>query len=200
MVTDDINHPKVVQALEQVRPDVTIIMGTSILEQDVLYATGPATVNIHGGYLPWYRGNHCFFFALYQREFSKIGSTIHFVNQGIDTGDIIENVVPEIGPDDNAEALYCRAEKMAIDRLVELVRSFENGVPFPRAPQQFKGHLYLTRDRKIRHDVLHWARCVLGTHQKALAVWRSAKLEQSGQTIRESDAESRSTVVSSNLE
>jgi methionyl-tRNA formyltransferase len=194
IVTEDINDSKVVHALQQVEPDLTVIMGTSILKKDVLCAAGPAIVNIHGGYLPWYRGNHCFFFALYQREFDKIGSTIHFVNQGIDTGDIIERVVPEIGPADNAEALYSRAEKMAIERLVELVRSFQNGVPFPRTPQQFKGRLYLTRDRKIRHDLIHWARSVSGAHQKALAAWKNARPEP-GPVVEPS-----SSVAKGNLE
>lgn len=168
----DINAPDVIARVTEARPDLTIVMGTSILKQAVLTATGAAVINIHGGCLPDYRGNHCFFFALYHRDFDRIASTIHFVDRNIDTGDIIEHVVPEIRPDDNAEALYCRAEKMAIHRLADLLQHWHDGTEIPRHPQPYRGHLYLTRDRHPGHDLHHAFRCVTGLHRRALDDWR----------------------------
>jgi Formyl transferase len=100
-----------------------------------------------------YRGNHCFFFAVYDVAFDKIGSTIHYINVGIDTGDIVEVVTPPIHPGDGVEALYCRAEKMAIKQLVKWLDFYEQGGSIPRTPQLRKGKLYLTRDRKPHHDI-----------------------------------------------
>jgi len=168
---DYINDPKVVEMLVDAKPDLTIIMATSILKCEVLEAAS-TIINVHGGFLPYYRGNHCFFFALYNREFDKIGSTIHFVNAGIDTGDIIEAVVPPIKVTDNAEQLYSRAEKMAIHRLVDLITLVQQGGEFPRRGQLFKGRLYKTRDRKPWHDLHHWFRCITGAHRRALTAWK----------------------------
>lgn len=153
-----VNDPAVGELLRGVRPDLTVIICTSILKAEVLEAAGPLIVNVHGGYLPFYRGNHCFFFALYRGELDRVGSTIHFVDAGIDTGDIIEVVVPPVYQRDNAEALYCRAEKLAIHRLAELLERWQQSEPLPRRPQGVRGRLYLTRDRKPHHDLLLWLR------------------------------------------
>jgi methionyl-tRNA formyltransferase len=172
ITVDYINDPEVADMLIEARPDLTIIMAPSILKRQVLQAAG-TIINVHGGFLPYYRGNHCFFFALYNQEFDKIGSTIHFVNAGIDTGDIIDIVVPPIKVTDNAERLYCRAEKMAVHKLVDLIRSAQQGGVFPRQAQLFRGRLYKTRDRKPWHDLHHWLRCVTGVHSRALTAWKA---------------------------
>ncbi|MCC6557809.1 MAG: hypothetical protein IT372_33090, partial [Polyangiaceae bacterium] len=144
--------------LAAARPDLTVIICTSILRPEVIEAAGGPIINVHGGCLPRYRGNHCFFFALYNGDFDNIGSTIHFVDRGIDTGDIIEVVRPAIHADDSAERLYCRAEKMAIHRLVELLEDLERGRPLPRRAHGMRAALHRTRDRKPYHDVALWLR------------------------------------------
>ncbi|CAB3760007.1 Methionyl-tRNA formyltransferase [Paraburkholderia solisilvae] len=157
LTVDWINQREVVSLLGERAPDVTIVICTSILSRRTLDAAN-TTVNIHGGFLPWYRGNHCFFFALYERAFERIGSTIHFVDAGVDTGDIIEHVVPRLEPGDSAETLYCRAEKAAIHRLVDLLDALQAGVPLPRKPQPPGGRQYYTRDRNLFHDLRFWLR------------------------------------------
>jgi methionyl-tRNA formyltransferase len=161
LTANSINDRCVIDLLLQVRPDLTIVIGTSILRKEALQAAGMA-VNIHGGYLPNYRGNHCFFFALYEGAFERIGSTIHYVDSGIDTGDIIEHVIPPIYEGDNAEKLYCRAEKMAIHRLVELLDQLERGAAWPRHVQPTGGRLFRTRDRNPYHDIALWLRRLTG--------------------------------------
>ena len=156
-----INEPTVVDMLNEAKPDITAVMGTSIIKNDVLKAAGPCIINIHGGFLPDYRGNHCFFFALYNQDYGKIGSTIHFINAGIDTGDIIEVVKPPVYVEDNAEKLYCRAEKIAIHRLAELIHDVNSGKSWPRILQPYRGKLYNTRDRQPWHDLRVWARKAL---------------------------------------
>ncbi|HVG10472.1 MAG TPA: formyl transferase [Thermoanaerobaculia bacterium] len=156
-----INDPAVVSLLRETQPDLTITICTSILKQDVLAAAG-TIINVHGGFLPYYRGNHCFFFPFYRGEFDKIGSTLHFVDPGIDTGDIIENIIPPIYTDDIPEKLYCRAEKIAIHRLVEWIEHWQEGGELPRCPQLSRHRLCRTRDRKPHHDLWCWLRRVTG--------------------------------------
>lgn len=161
LCVDSVNDAAVVQLLTRIAPDITIVMGTGLLKTAVIEAAG-VVINIHGGFLPHYRGNHCIFFALYEEAYDRIGSTIHFVDAGIDTGDIIDVVVPPLSAGDNAEKLYCRAEKQAIHRLVELLRALEDGSPLPRRPQGAKGRLYRTRDRGPWHDIRLKLRLALG--------------------------------------
>ena len=87
-----INDPKVRQLLREAQPDVTVVTCTTVLTPETIAAAGVPILNVHGGCLPDYRGWYGFFFALYEGAFDKIGSTIHFIDEGIDTGDIIEVV------------------------------------------------------------------------------------------------------------
>jgi methionyl-tRNA formyltransferase len=164
ITVDWINDPSVLELLLQTAPDLTVVMGTSILHKQLLQTAGEIILNIHGGYLPDYRGNHCFFFAIYHDRLDKIGSTIHFVDPGVDTGDIVEVVVPPIYPEDfqsvlkSAEVLYCRAEMLAIHRLIGWIEHYQNGGQLPRIPQNEKGRLYRTRDRHFYHELILWLR------------------------------------------
>ena len=156
-----INDPEVAGLLRETKPDLTVTICTSILKQEVLAAAG-TIINVHGGFLPYYRGNHCFFFPFYRGEFDRIGSTLHFIDPGIDTGDILENIVPPIHADDTPEKLYCRAERMAIDRLAEWIEYWEQGGELPRRKQPERHPLCRTRDRKPHHDLGCWLRRRMG--------------------------------------
>lgn len=162
LTVDSINSAPVIDLIARIKPDITIVMGTSILSKRLLGVTGPVTLNVHGGYLPDYRGNHCFFFAVSNGDFDKIGSTIHFVDANIDSGDLVEVIKPPIRSSDNPERLYCRAEKIAIHHLVTWLHYAEAGGVIPRQPQPFKGKLYRTRDRKLRHELSYWWRRTTG--------------------------------------
>ena len=159
-----INEPATAELLRAAAPDLTIVICTSILAKEVLAAAGPMIINVHGGFLPYYRGNHCFFFPFYRRTWDRIGSTLHFVDAGIDTGAIIENVVPPIHPNDTPEKLYCRAERIAIDRLAEWIAHWERGGVIPRHPQPERHPLSRTRDRGPFHDLHLWFRRMTGLH------------------------------------
>jgi folate-dependent phosphoribosylglycinamide formyltransferase PurN len=154
-----INHESVPRLLQEAAPDVVVVMGTSILRRAVLEAAADAAIlNIHGGYLPDYRGNHCFFWALYDGRPDRIGSTIHFVDPGIDTGDVLEVVPVTVTADDTAETLYCRAEHEAISHLVHCLHLLEAGQQLPRVPQMRTGRAHRVRDRKPWHDLALWVR------------------------------------------
>lgn len=150
---ESINDKAVWKFAKESNPSIVVVMGTSIISRNTLPLLGDVVINIHGGYLPDYKGNNCFFFALYNKDYKKIASTIHFVNTGVDAGDIIERIHPTITSKDNAETLYCKAEMGAIHRLAELIENYCNGKPFPREIQPDVGRNYLTRDRKPRHDL-----------------------------------------------
>lgn len=151
---NNINDKCVVNNIIDFRPDIGIVLGTSILHEEILNAMdNKDLINIHGGYLPYYKGNHCIFFAYYNKEYDKIGSTIHFINSGIDAGDIIECLTPDIERIDTPESLYCKAEKEAVDRLIFWLDEFRKGAKLPRQRQELVGMIYHTKDQKLRYDL-----------------------------------------------
>ncbi|GAA2139220.1 hypothetical protein GCM10009760_21200 [Kitasatospora kazusensis] len=152
-LTDDINAPIVAERLRRAKPDVTVVLNTSIIRTEVLRAAGDTVLNIHGGYLPDYRGRQTMFFPLYENRLDRLGSTIHFVTEKLDAGDIVEVVPVPVRDSDNDETLYCRAERRAIHRLCELLDRLAEGHSLPRAPQDGSGSVYRDRDRTPRHEL-----------------------------------------------
>lgn len=152
---DFANSPRVLDAVASVRPDLLIVCGTSILTRETLSQCRMPIINVHGGYLPFYRGNHCFFFACYEGRLDRVGSSIHFVNEGIDTGDLIDVVSTTILPVDTPESLYCRCEWIAFHRLIEIIRAWEAGTPPASRPQPQIGRTFRMRDRTIFHDLAY---------------------------------------------
>jgi methionyl-tRNA formyltransferase len=158
-MVNSINDPTVADTVVAASPDICVITCTTILSQITIERIGVDIINIHGGHLPHYRGCHCFFFALSDGNFDQIGSTVHFIDRGIDTGDIIEVARPAMSDADNAESLYCRAEHLAAHRLSYWLGELEAGTPLPRESQPFRGRLCLRRHRRPAHDVVFaWRR------------------------------------------
>jgi methionyl-tRNA formyltransferase len=159
---ENVNAPPVVSALRAVAADVVVVVGTGILRGDVLAAAGPTVLNLHGGYLPDYRGNHAIFHALREGAWDRLGSTVHFVTPALDGGDIVARarVLPQRS--DFPEAVYCRAAAAGIDALVAVLRAYGAGTPLPRMPQRSPGRTFRVRDRRWRDDLALWLRTLRG--------------------------------------
>ena len=52
-------------------------------------------LNIHMGISPFYRGSSCNFWALYDNNPSYVGSTIHMLSKGLDSGDMLFHCLPK---------------------------------------------------------------------------------------------------------
>lgn len=148
-----INSPEVLYLIERSAPDVTVVCGTSIIRDPLLDAL-PCAINLHAGYLPWYRGNHGIFFAYRDRAWSRIGSTVHLLDRRVDGGAVIARVRPAMTPIDGVEQLYCAACRAGIEILIETLTSLQAAAsPVWAAPQDGSGRTYRHRDRRFRTDL-----------------------------------------------
>lgn len=152
----DINDPKVATSVAAANPALCIITCTTRLDPLTIRKIRIPIINIHGGHLPDYRGCHCYFTAIQDRRFEAIGSTIHFIDHGLDTGDVIEAVRPAIRSDDDPEVLYSRGERLAAQRLVEILGDYSEGKGIVATRQPFRGRLVLRRHRTPLDDVRFW--------------------------------------------
>ena len=142
-------------ALREDMSDVYIVMGTKKIGEALLSLVPPGRIiNIHGGHLPYYRGNHCFFFALHHGEFDKLSTTIHRVSAGLDTGAIISRHPVRFSDGDNSETLYSRAERAAVDSLVARLKQNADLATWHSEPQPDVGSTYL-RDRGPLVELAH---------------------------------------------
>jgi len=154
---DWINSKHAISTMDRWSPDIAILCGTNYVRSRVLLAAGRA-FNIHGGCLPEYKGNHGVFFALAQGRYDLIGASIHEVSAQLDGGALVEVVRPPMYPGDDDEMLYCRADQLAMLRLVELLRRIERGDDVPALPQVEIGSVFRHRDRTPWVEARAWLR------------------------------------------
>lgn len=98
---ESVNSDECIAWLATERPDVVVLNGTRIVSPAVLGACSAVFLNTHCGITPAYRGVHGGYWALYQREPENAGVTVHLVDAGIDTGDIVYQAAIDVDRDDN---------------------------------------------------------------------------------------------------
>lgn len=85
-----VNAPEAVAAVNASAPAVVVVSGTRIISRATLEGIAVPVINQHAGITPFYRGVHGAYWALADGRPDLVGTTIHYVDPGIDTGAIIE--------------------------------------------------------------------------------------------------------------
>lgn len=96
-----------------------------IFPKEVLQIPRTGVLNLHPAYLPYNRGWHTPSWAIL--EDTLAGATLHFMDEGIDTGDIIHQLRVEIQPDDTADSLYKKIKRVEFDVFREAWPWIESG-------------------------------------------------------------------------
>ena len=86
---DDINDTACKEFLEQQNPDYLVVSGTALLKGYIIDIPSVAALNIHGGLVPKYRNVHSDFWAYVHGDRENIGTSILYLDEGIDTGDVV---------------------------------------------------------------------------------------------------------------
>lgn len=161
LVVDTVNSQAVWQALDQWQPELTICAGTKYIGKTAIGKAG-LMLNLHTGFLPDYKGNHCIFFALYDGEIDKVATAIHKVSPELDGGMVLEVLHPPLLPDDNEESIYARCAQLAIDKSLEHAKRYAAGESLVFTPQPEKGRMFRHRDRTPWKEIRLWWRMKMG--------------------------------------
>lgn len=94
---ESVNSESSITLLKKINPDIIVVNGTRIISKKVLNSINCKFINIHAGITPKYRGVHGTYWALVNDDIKNSGVTVHFVDSGIDTGNIINqaSVIPK---------------------------------------------------------------------------------------------------------
>jgi phosphoribosylglycinamide formyltransferase-1 len=110
-----------VAALQEAKVDLIVLAGfMRILKGDFLRAFDGRVINIHPSLLPAFPGLEAWRQAL-EHGVKVTGCTVHFVDQGIDSGAIIGQETVPVWPEDTATVLHERiqqAERKLYPRVV----------------------------------------------------------------------------------
>jgi folate-dependent phosphoribosylglycinamide formyltransferase PurN len=95
-----VNDDEAVALLASLRPDVVVVHGTRIIAARVLKSAGCPVINMHAGITLRYRGVHGGYWALAEQHPEWVGTTVHLVDPGIDTGGILAQSTFEVSGED----------------------------------------------------------------------------------------------------
>lgn len=130
--TDDINSDDTLEKLRELEPDIVIsLYFNQILKTEAIKVASMATLNMHPGILPGYRGVWPTFWKLYKGD-TEAGITIHYINEEIDAGDLLDIHTYPIEEDDTKFSLWLKSGHHGAKRLLSLLKQFKQGIkPHP---------------------------------------------------------------------
>jgi methionyl-tRNA formyltransferase len=107
-------HPDTLQTIKTLRPEIGIsVLFGYILQPEFLNIIPGGCVNVHPSLLPYNRGANPNVWSIV--EGTPAGVTIHYIDKGIDTGDIIAQQEVHVEPIDTGKSLYRKLEKTCVD-------------------------------------------------------------------------------------
>lgn len=130
-----VNSEETILILNKIAPDIIIVNGTRIISKKVLDAVPSIFMNMHVGITPGYRGVHGAYWALVNNDSSNAGVTIHYVDQGIDTGKVIAQGAIEITKRENfATYPYLQTAK-GLTLMLEAINNLKEGKKIESFPK-----------------------------------------------------------------
>ncbi len=113
--------------LKQLNPDVIVVVAYGkILPNEILAFPKYGCINVHASLLPELRGAAPIQWSIVEGH-EKTGVTTMYMNDGIDTGDMLLKSETPIFDDDNFESLHNRLADMGAKLICETLNGLENG-------------------------------------------------------------------------
>lgn len=126
------------EILKEIAPDAIVVVAYGkILPKEILEIPKYGCVNGHASLLPKYRGASPIQWCIVCGE-TETGVTAMKMDEGMDTGDILETAKTEIGAEETAEELFDRLSGLTAELLVNTLADLEKGNITPKKQDEEK--------------------------------------------------------------
>jgi folate-dependent phosphoribosylglycinamide formyltransferase PurN len=127
MKVGDLNQVNMSILAPALKSDLYIVFGASYIKRPLIdFLVAQKALNIHMGISPYYRGNSCNFWALFDGRPDYVGSTIHLLSRGLDSGPMLFHALPNPRAVDGF-ALGMHAVKAAHEGLASFIEQVQRG-------------------------------------------------------------------------
>lgn len=121
------NNNEFIEKMKNLKPDVIVVVAYGkILPKEILEIPPLGCINVHASLLPKYRGAAPIQWAVLNGD-KTTGVTTMYMDEGMDTGDMILTEKVDIGEDETTGELWDRLAKIGAKLLVETLSEIENG-------------------------------------------------------------------------
>lgn len=174
-----------IDLVKRAEPDVIVVNSWYNWMPPELYNLPPhGTLNLHDSLLPKFTGFSPVLWALISGE-SSFGLTVHRMDQGLDTGDILIQHSSPIGPTDTGTELVMRGMDLIPGALAEALSVLESGTAVWR-PQNKAERTYFHK-RSERDSLIDWSwraedlerfvRALSDPYPRAFSFYRGERIE-----------------------
>ena len=129
----DVNNSEFIETVRELSPELLVSMSfDQIVRKDLREAARRGFINCHAGALPFYRGRSVLNWAIINGE-PRFGVTVHDIDDGIDTGDIIRQDWVAIEENDTygtiLEKAYTQCAETLYSSLVDIAQGCASRTP-----------------------------------------------------------------------
>ncbi|MEG0509515.1 MAG: formyltransferase family protein, partial [Eubacterium sp.] len=126
LIDKNINAKEFMTKVSKYKSDLFVSMSfNQIFKRTIIETPKEKTINCHAGKLPFYRGRNILNWALINDE-KEFGITVHYIDEGIDTGDIILQRTFPITDKDNYSTLLKIAYIECANILYDAIKMIQN--------------------------------------------------------------------------
>lgn len=126
LTSDDLRNASDLKKLADLQPDIGIsVLFAYVLKSDFLKLLPRGCLNLHPAFLPYNRGMYPNVWSIV--DGTPAGVTLHYIDEGIDTGDIVRQVEVPVACTDTGESLYHKLESCGLQLLRECWPDVRNG-------------------------------------------------------------------------
>ena len=148
--TSSINSKRVIEIIEQLKPDLLMVSGTSLIRKPLIDMKFPkGIVNLHTGISPYVKGGpNCTNWCLANDEFHLIGNTIMWIDAGIDSGNLIATETTSFTGNENLFEIHLKVMEHAHQLYLKVIDQLKNDstkCPSVKQNDITKGNLYLSK-------------------------------------------------------
>lgn len=113
--------------LKEINPDLIVVVAYGqILPKSIIDIPKFSCINVHGSLLPKYRGASPIQTARINGD-KKTGISIMYINEGLDTGDVILKSEIDIDDTDTSSDLFLKMSELGANTLINAIALIQNG-------------------------------------------------------------------------
>ena len=180
-----VREPEFVETLRKIGPDVIVVAAFGqIISKEILEMPRYGCINVHASLLPAYRGAAPIQWAVINGD-KESGVTIMRMNEGLDTGDMIDKVVVPLDENETGGSLFDKLSAAGAKLCAEVLEKLENGTAvFEKQPELSTTDYAAMNDKKM--GKINWERPAKEIEQliRGLNPWPSACTFMKGKRLK----------------
>ena len=184
-----VKEPEFIDKLKEMNPDAIVVIAFGqILPKAILDMPKYGCINVHASLLPKYRGAAPIQWSVIDGE-KETGVTTMYMNEGLDTGDIIDKVVVPIDKKETGGSLF---DKLAIEGgklILKTLIELENGTAVRTPQDDSKSNYAGMINKQLGKIDFNKSAKEIERLIRRLNPWPSAYTKMDGKTLKIWDAD-----------